>query len=200
MAPGKAVPQAPAKPKVSKARSLYSKMAETRAVNKSPYLRDGKYTLLVRRGVIDDMNDGMTGVAEFLVVTAEKTNPTKEPNAVGTTTSYIEKFDKHKGSLARFKGFLIRLFDKDEAEVTEEEWEELLGGFGEEDGAQIGAGRLIQCEASEGDNKEKTGKVTNKSWTTVPMTEEELETWRAVAKSGKLPEGFAPPEAEAAAE
>lgn len=101
-------------------------MEEAPVSNKSDNIRDGKYLFLIKKLLLDELQEGPTFVAELEVVQAESKgdlNPTTKqpvtPNGVGTTVGYVQKLNKFLSAGGNTKKFLLAMMGMTEQEGKE---------------------------------------------------------------------------------
>jgi hypothetical protein len=143
-------------------------------------IRDGKYLFCVQKVFIGKMYNGNMFVAEFGVVESEAVENDVEPNAVGTTCSYVINVDTNKSALGNIKAFLSAL-------IGENPSAEDVEAITDKDGTNPARGAYIRDETyrktiKSGPNAGKP--FTAHRWEYVEQTDEEIE-----ARAKKLDEG-----------
>lgn len=114
-------------------REMLDAVGASRASQKSEYLRDGKFLLMVKELIYKKMEGGLTFVARVEVLESESkgdldlvTGKPVIPNVVGTSAGWIQLTQKHKSAAGNIKAFVLALLNYSEAEVDAKP-----GSFGE---------------------------------------------------------------------
>lgn len=164
------------------------RIAQAQATGSSAqYAVPGRYRFSVDAIKFKDGHRGLSAIAELRVITAEQTDPTVRPCAVGSVVSFIEKLDDaKKGGPARFKTFLCALVGATDAELDADR----VMSFYDESKAP-GFGLLIDGEVFTKTLAPKDGKpsrgIESYRWTTVDMTDAELAAVEKKRAATKLP-------------
>jgi hypothetical protein len=108
---------------VATGREVFRKIANSRASGGGNQIKDGKYEFTVTKLLMEDKYTGCCFIAELLVDKAEASEPNIEPNAVGSTCSYVVNLDG-SGKLSapgNIKAFVLALLGLKEDEVSADE-------------------------------------------------------------------------------
>jgi hypothetical protein len=114
---------------------ILMRIAKAQASNGGNYIRDGIYTFCVAKIILDQKQNGNMFIVEFKVLESqnipgivdEKTGKPVLANPVGTMCSMALNLDTNKSAVGNAKAFVLALLGEDEANVTDEEFEEALG-------------------------------------------------------------------------
>ena len=89
--------------------TLLQKIADARTTAGGDWIRDGRYTLQVKRILLEDKYKGTSFICELVVVAAAAINPAVAPNAVGTCSSFVYNIEKNESAAGNAKTFLLAL-------------------------------------------------------------------------------------------
>jgi hypothetical protein len=140
------------------------------------FLKDGIYTLAVKKIVLEQMHTGMCFIVEFKVVAVQPhpNYPDVKPNAVDTTASSVWNFTKHADTApGNTKGFLAILEGVDASTLDANTVGTLVDAATGPD--QPYKGYLVGCETY---RKYTKGSPTN------PSKELTLPKWQHIPEDG----------------
>jgi hypothetical protein len=140
------------------------------------FLKDGLYTLAIKKIVVDQMHTGMCFIVEFKVVSVQShpNYPDVKPNAVDTTASIVWNFTKHADTApGNTKGFLAMLEGVDASSLDAATIGTLIDAATNPE--QPYKGYLVGCETY---RKWTKGSPTN------PSKELTLPKWQHVPEDG----------------
>ena len=90
-------------------REIFQKIGAARSILGGNHFKDGKGRAIVSKIECEQKTDGWVFVTEFLVQSAAKVRPDVEPNAPGTSASFVQMLDKHKSAAGNIKAFVLEL-------------------------------------------------------------------------------------------
>lgn len=166
-------------------------LSGSKSYSNAEYITPGNYILEVAAIRANDGYNGLSFIAEFTVIDAEKTEA-NEPNIKGHVVSYVEGKcdDKKKGpaKLGRFKGFIRTVLGlAEEGAETDQGLADALGP------KQAAAFFLVQCVAwskvlpADPVTGAKGITFTNMTWKALPDDMQDLEAIQAKRKTAGLP-------------
>jgi hypothetical protein len=173
-------------------KAIIKKIAKARATGGGNYIKQGKGVLIVKSISLEELYNGDTFIAEFLVKSSESMPDAVDANGkpelanpAGTSCSYVQQLTKFESAPGNVKGFLEKL-DGCEGE-SDEEFEGLLETYINKDpkagevnparGFEI-AYETFQRPIQKGKNAGKM--ITLVRWTHVDLDQDQVDANRAL--------------------
>lgn len=169
--------------------ALAKKIAEAKTSGGGNNIKDGKYDLIVKKILVDQMFNGTMFIAEFEVQAAKKTHDTVDPNSVGSECSFALNLDTNKSALGNAKSFLFGLFNLDEASTSNDDFMTLIQEYAGEKGSEASLkARGMIVKAATFRKVTKTGPNAGKEgvypkWEGIEQTEGEIAERRKILDS-----------------
>lgn len=153
--------------------NLAAKAAMAKATQGGNFIKPGGYLFEIQKLIADQKRGGNMFIVEFKVLEATKTDPTVDPNPVGSSCSYVVNLDKDSGP-GDMKKFIMVALDEPEDQITTEAIVEVLKP---EQPLQF---FTIRDEAYQKPKKSKpTEMFTHHNWQNVPVDAEALKKIQA---------------------
>ena len=139
---------------------LLQRIADSKANQNGNNIRPGAYLLRVLGLLAEKKFKGNMFIAEFDVLESKKTDPSVEPNPVGSRCSYVVNLDDTYGlGLGNMKAFIMGLCGCSEADVTVDVLSKLLGP------EQPAKGELVRDDSFQRPKKGKPNEMfTHHRW------------------------------------
>lgn len=151
--------------------SIISKIVNAKASQRSENIRDGEYVFVVRKLILEEMQDGQTFVAELGVVESRSKgdlDPVSKspvnPNAVGSVVGYVQKLTRFESAPANAQRFLTALLGGEDPKKLEAAITNLLSEEGQKKQAAKGLlirGSTYQQQTKKGPNAGKINTYVN---------------------------------------
>ena len=160
--------------------ALIGQIASSRAANGGNYIRDGRYTMMLKSITVEDLFKGDTLVAELEVLESEDDSTAKadngnpiKANPKGDVVSFIQQFKEHPmTAFSATKALILALLEEDEASCSADQFSKAFKNAVGKD--QPLRGTLVKCSTYRKLTKDKSKLLVLPKWTSVPQTEEEI--------------------------
>lgn len=87
--------------------NIFKKIAEAKASQGGNHMKDGDYTYLIEKFIMNQGHTGTCFIAELRVLEAKQTESDVEPNPVGSTVGFVANVSKQEAALGNVKAFVL---------------------------------------------------------------------------------------------
>lgn len=99
------------------ARDIFNILATAKTFKRSGNIEEGSGLLVVNELIYDELEEGLTFIAEMKVVEVTPAPGAARANRVGETVGYVQKIDKFKSAAGNATGFICTLLGMDSEEA-----------------------------------------------------------------------------------